>query len=127
MVQSQYFQKPESMYIQEQMERQMQQLRHILTEIWHQQVLIVTIIMSMKKVMAADIVETMKKRLVMNIVEVTMKRLGADIAEAAKMSQAAEAVEVMKASQTVEAVVAAAAEAVAHLHHHLKDQMWERR
>lgn len=36
-------------------------------------------------------------------------------------------VEVMKVNQTVVVVVAAAAVAVVHLHHHLKDLMWERR
>ena len=58
----------------------------------------------MKKVMAVDTVEAMK-----------MKRQAADI------------VEVMKVNQTVVVVVAAAAVAVVHLHHHLKDLMWERR
>ena len=58
-----------------------------------------------------------------------MKRgMDADIVEAMKMKiQAADIVEVMKVNQTVVVVVAAAAVAVVHLHHHLKDQMWERR
>ena len=58
----------------------------------------------MKKVMAADTVEAMKMK-----------------------SQAADTVEAMKVNQTVVVVVAAAAVAVVHLHHHLKDLMWERR
>lgn len=60
--------------------------------------------MIMKKVMVADTVEAMKMK-----------------------SQAADIVEVMKVNQTAEVVVAAAAVAVVHLHHHLKDLMWERR
>ena len=58
----------------------------------------------MKKVMAEDTVEAMKMK-----------------------SQVADIVEVMKVNQTVVVVVAAAAVAVVHLHHHLKDLMWERR
>ena len=60
--------------------------------------------MIMKKVMVADTVEAMKMK-----------------------SQAADIVEVMKVNQTAEVVVAAAAVAVVHLHHHLKDLMWERK
>ena len=63
-----------------------------------------TIITIMKKVMAAGTVEAMKMK-----------------------SQVADIVEVMKVNQTVVVVVAAAAVAVVHLHHHLKDLMWERR
>ena len=54
--------------------------------------------------------------------------MAADTVEAMKMkSQVADIVEVMKVNQTAEVVVAAAAVAVVHLHHHLKDLMWERR
>lgn len=56
------------------------------------------------------------------------KVMAADTVEAMKMkSQVADIVEVMKVNQTVVVVVAAAAVAVVHLHHHLKDLMWERR